>query len=907
MVHTLFDIKPLLPLIARDCLILTPNNRLRHQIRLAYHAHLHSQTVASPRIYSLSEWQNLLWEALQNHGHPTSLCCLANSAQLDYLWQQVIAQSNTGGVESLTTFERCTVARQARAAHSHLLAWQQNIGALNCDPAITTWCEQFERALQDKNLITPEQQQQRLINAFANTVLMQEDNIVLHSFIDITPLSHALLQAASHTLTPLRNTPKQSIQMSRTSVDDPEQEIAAACQWARQVLTQDKEATVAIIAPQLTRDRGLIERHLTETFLQHWYDPKTPRAVMPVNISAAQTLADLPLINTTLQILHLNHNTVPVQQLIDILHSPFIGNRDQEIAQREFIVKQLKERATFTASLSSVAQFAQQFCQRQAGSNTHEQEHWQAFSKCLFNFIDLRRQQSALMLPSRWLDKFLQQLQSVGWSGTRTSDSVEYQLIDHWYILLEAFAAMDNLVGECDLSSALALLTSLAQNTPFQAETRSTPVQILGAFEAVGLQFSHCWVLGINDREWPAPLQPNPWLPKQLQAQLSMPHASLAREIDIAKHLVEHYRDCANQVIFSYAHQAGGWYTNVSPIIKDIEEKPLHALLNDCESQYGLFSVNWNRSQALTWVDCSHGPRLTTTAEQPAGGGQQLFKLQAQCPFNAFAQLRLHAEAFEPPTLGYGPREKGIIIHNALASIWQTLQNQSGLFALNDEELKTLIASTVTGCCTDIGKKDAQHLGDYYYTLEQNRIKQLLWQWLTWEKQRPGFTVIATEQNLRTEFAGVHMNLRIDRVDKLDNGDILLLDYKTSSASINTWMQDRPLEPQLPLYSLCYPTSPHAISFALINADEIGMRGVAKNSDAIQIDGIKPSKKLGAANWQELIDRFHRQLQLLAEEIIAGDCRVMFAKGYQASRDPLAPLNRIFEGDYMHYRRQQGT
>ncbi len=920
MTRTLFNIEPLIPLIEAEQLILTPNNRLRNNIRLAYCAHRDQvdskrNVVPSPRVLSYREWQTQTWQSLQDSGYQPSLCNLANSTVIDTLWQQVLDEAGLEQTGVRSTLERRALAKQAQQAHATLLAWRiapdDNKGlSQDFDPEILSWCAAFEEKIKQHRIVTEEIAQGILLQAFSEGVLTPENDLYLHSFVDITPLSQALISAAATNHHRLQSNNQPLQKCLKTVAEDQHQEFTQAANWAWKILQEKPDATIAIIAPQLARDRDKIERHFCEVFESHYYDPQQLRTALPFNISAAQNLAQTQVIANTLQLLDFNRPRLTLDQAFTILNSPFFGSQQDEMGLRAKIIQGLKKTGSFTCSPSEIAQLASIACTQQASfiDNAEQDRNfsWQKTSKALFSFIEIRRREKTKQLPSQWVDVFIQQLQTLSWPGDRRIDSVEFQQMKYWYQLLEDFAGLDCLDIQLSLQEALSKLRELANNTPFQTETRDTPIHIVGAFEAVGLQFSHCWILGLNDKEWPAPLRPNPLLPKRLQFVEKMPKASLEREIELAQALTHYFLQAAPECVISYSKQVGHGQGNISSLVSDIKGKEIKGVeLSQLVHTLppGLNTLN-SEAKQTEWVHCEKGPALQSSADEPARGGQNIFKQQALCPFNAFAQLRLNAIEPDPPSLGLNPADRGNVIHNALAVLWESITSHTNLIAYSSGQLYKKIEAAVKGCFQSIRKKDVLLLGEHYYQLEQQRIIILLQNWLDQEKKRPPFTVIGTEEELKTEFQGIHLSMRVDRIDQLESGEILLLDYKTSSQTPATWLQQRPTEPQLPLYSLCYPAEVAGISFATVNSEDMGLRGVADNAEQLGINGIKSTAKVAKIeSWPALKSLFESSLRQLAEEILQGDCQVMFQGGqYQQDRDPLASLNRYTEIDYIDYR-----
>ena len=67
---------------------------------------------------------------------------------------------------------------------------------------------------------------------------------------------------------------------------------------------------------------------------------------------------------------------------------------------------------------------------------------------------------------------------------------------------------------------------------------------------------------------------------------------------------------------------------------------------------------------------------------------------------------------------------------------------------------------------------------------EQRRLRDLLCKWLRIEGQREPFEVERLEQDVEiARHAGLAFSVRIDRVDKLQDGSRVLIDYKIGLAS----------------------------------------------------------------------------------------------------------------------------
>src|SRR3954454_23900998 len=78
-------------------------------------------------------------------------------------------------------------------------------------------------------------------------------------------------------------------------------------------------------------------------------------------------------------------------------------------------------------------------------------------------------------------------------------------------------------------------------------------------------------------------------------------------------------------------------------------------------------------------------------SSEPLSGGVGVIKSQAQCPFRAFAEYRLHAQRPEDACFGFDPRERGGYLHRALEAVWKCLESSERLLQASDSELRTLL------------------------------------------------------------------------------------------------------------------------------------------------------------------------------------------------------------------------
>ncbi len=148
-----------------------------------------------------------------------------------------------------------------------------------------------------------------------------------------------------------------------------------------------------------------------------------------------------------------------------------------------------------------------------------------------------------------------------------------------------------------------------------------------------------------------------------------------------------------------------------------------------------------------------------------------------------------------------------------------------------------------------------------------------------WVKRMP-FRVLATEHPLPLESAppsvrDLGLRLRVDRIDELPDGRLLIVDYKTGRAppALGDLWGQRPRAPQLPLYAIAGKAE--AIAFAQISAGDIRWIGVGQ--DAWGIDGVITPDSLtkgSCADWEALRASWWTAIDRLARDILTGDFSV---------------------------------
>lgn len=855
--------QPLFAALTERDLVLTPNRRLSRFVTRQHQLWQRQQGLtawSSVRCLSWQAWVQSIWSGMQVRSLPGADRWLVSAAEERQLWRSVI-EEHSNDYPLLVPDSLADVAAQA---WQRLLLWRQNARDLPEDieevALFKIWAEAFDQRLGQLGALDGASMQARVLTALESGELALPPAIHLLGFDDFNPLQQAFLSALEQSnIAVHHHSPQQRGRVQRVQLADGAAEIERAARWASALVAENNQLSIAIVVPQLAQLRPEVERVFTQVFEPQYILPHKPRHAAGFNISAAQPLAQVPLITAALTALKLNQQSLERADVSALLLSPFIGS-ERELAPRAVIDGQVQARY-LALNLSALRALVGEH-QNPDGDIACPGLHQQLldFTQCALP-VRGRKQGYA-----QWAELFDQQLHCLGWPGTRTLDTLEYQQLAQWPELLEQLAQLDRVAEPVSLTQALSELNRLAY-TPFHAQTADSPVQILGLLEAAGQQFDYLWVMNLDDRAWPQACEPNPLLPVALQRRWQMPRASAERELHVARQLTERLCHSAQEVVFSSACTQEDQPLRVSPLIASIAEIDANHLPDGLASNYARLLLG----QKLERIRDDVAPEIG--AQETVRGGTQILQNQAACPFRAFARHRLLAERQEPLEPGITPIVRGLLLHRALETLWGALQDQQALLLLSEDALEAQIDAALQDAWRSISA--ARGLGDNLRRLEIERAQHLLLAWMAMEKTRPAFRVLAQEQAQTLSLSGLAIHVRLDRVDELlDSGGRLVIDYKTGQADPKSWASERPDEPQIPLYTMVQEAV-QAAAFGVLNAHQVGMLGLGEGGDESPgLTSLHDFRGDLPSTWEALLEHWHQTISRLAQSFSEGQAQV---------------------------------
>ena len=882
--HSFYDITPLEPLIEAGFTLLTPNYRLARRIRsewdevrAAAGARAWEPLPAEPlEAWLLGQWRRAVATQLL----PPRVLLAAGQSQ--EIWQQVIEeeQHRAGQYHLL---QPAAAAAQAAEAREMALRWRLDLGAratrqefdLAEDCACRLrWCDRITSRLEEAGLATPTDAIAMLPGCAGQ---LPPAKVALLEVDDLPPLFMACLDALCEKIEVVgpQGAPARC---ALAAFDDRRAELAAAARWAHRVSREDAGITVGIVLQDTGTDRGALEYLLRREFgcLGEAYGS------LPVNFSTGITLDRAPVVRDALRILRLGLHSVPLKEVVALLQTRFAMLPDAQSSLATLFLARLHEDMREAIPLADL---------RHAASQT-ELDGIRGLSlgrylMAMFTLRELQRPAS----PSSWIERFTDVLDLWGWPGPGPLDSLEYQQVERWYETLEEFAGYDAIHPSLRLEAALQLLERCLARQVSQPQSADSNVQVLGPLEAAGLAFDHLWLCGMQGSSWPAPPRPNPFIPAALQRRLQMPHASAEREWAFADGLMQQYRRSTNELIASYARQLDGIPDTASALLEGFE--PCDSV--EWTSAGSPWLEQW-RARELEPMPDGAAPPVDEAELASLRGGSGLLEDQSHCPFRAFARRRLQVEALPEASVGLSSAERGSLLHSALYILWGELGDSSALAALQPAAGQRLVSDAVEGALQTLpARRRAGQLA--FIELERQRLQELLGEWLAVERSRvEAFTVYRREEGIQLVLDRLEVSLRVDRIDQLQDGSLVVIDYKSGQGSVSDWLGERPAKPQLLLYGSAAPAPPAAIAFARVRPRACAYVGLGRTEAAPGIStdiGKSVRNRSGARDWQSLNDEWCAHLERLAREFLAGEARVDPLSAASCAWCNLHPLCRV--------------
>jgi probable DNA repair protein len=773
----------------------------------------------TPAIYSWNGWLRKHWAQLAAVP-PAGLPALLSPRQERLVWERVLRESP----ESSAILDLSAAAALAASAHSLAHSWRIPLsgpayGYTDDSAAFERWQSRVSGICRDEGWAPA-----CFLPELLEPYLDKSEELHLAGFHHATPQQLEFFgRFPNRRIMP---PPAVAAQIHSFEFRDAAAEWRAAAEWAAAAVESNPAASIAIVAAETARHRSLAAQALDRCLPGAW------------RFTAGIPLAAEPLVASALNLLEFLSPYPPLSAIGANLLSPYIAGVSAERFARAAEDARLRARRGPSVPLREAVSADR--CPR--------------FHAMTAAWLDRQKSLPTRQSPGAWARDFHALLATFRWTEEVALTAREYSAHEAWRDALSEFASLERVIGPLTASEALSALTNLIAELSFEDPgSAAAPVEIMPPEEAAGGSFTHVWLSGFHDHAWPPPASAHPFLPVSLQRKHGVPQSSTRLSLERAEAITAELLRCGETIIVAHAR-----------FDKDREQRCSHLLPKARTDLSVLQDPRPGESVVLESLLDETAPPL------PAGethlGGVKIFQWQSCCPFHAFAEFRLHARPLEDPPTGFDPRDRGALLHTALDYCWKDLKSSAKLKSLDPRALNEVVLGAVDRALIDKWVP-VNPLGRQMQSVERERLTKLLCQWLSRERERrEGFRVLEAESERPVQISGLGIHVRIDRVDQLDDGSVVLIDYKSSKKVKSAWAGGRPAEPQLPLYAVTAEPPVAGVAFATVRPGECDLAGHSVRNGILD-GGGKEAELPPIEDWRSV-------LSALAESYLRGDAPV---------------------------------
>lgn len=779
-------------------LVLVPNRGIQQLVLASYFQGPGGQELkarAAPPVEVLSIWAaKQLQRGLLVAGHACRV--QPSRLRLRRLWERAIEATDQQG---LLPSDIQSLAREAMEADRLCEHWLIPAGLLPGrswnDEGFCRWRERVHANLDAHGWLDASGALRELASLLESGdpwPVTLPGQLGLRGFVERTPLERRLLSALESRGVALVETEQglpQAADLMTECYPDRDSEIRAAADWAREQLALGA-GRIAIAVNDFPAVRARLERAFQHTFHPDHALASSVPEVPVYHVHGGSELVREPLVRAAFDLLELSISGMtraqPFALLSRWLLSPAWQGADTEAAGRARLELALRRSERFRPTLAFVADLARKF-------------------DCP-GLLELAGRIPGAEVAPTPAGRFYAWLSHWGWPGPMAAGERARQAVDHVRKALEelefsgpasddvAFKDLQQLCRERQMRSAGGVLS---------------PIQVLPVEDLVGQRFDQTRVINLHGDNWPAPVRLNRLLPFSVNGHL--PRSDMQRQYQHFDALQRSVLASAPRVRFSRAEQVDGVQTSVSPLLGalGIEEGDGRVAAGGVPgaAQAGLAWSVWPGAgdstevagrDALNTVERHTGPPLDAGITS-LRGVVGVLNLQSACPWAAFLVHRLDAQFAEPPAPFADAAYTGSLVHRALYRLYRP--HLGSVRAPARSEVPEAVNHALNSA------EVQARLAPAAIEAERRRIEALLQEWLEAEQSLYLGQPHLLEQSREADLAGFSFEVRLDRLDLLKSGS-LVLDYKTGTLPRTSWGDERPGELQLPLYAVLAKADP---------------------------------------------------------------------------------------------------
>ncbi len=654
-----------------------------------------------------------------------------------------------------------------------------------------------------------------------------------------------------------------------------EHECMQIVEWCKTQIENNKK--ILIVTPQLDQIIDRLTSMLDKTFHPETFTPSLSQEKRIYQFSLNTPLFHLSMVYLNFKLIEVAaRGTSKINELKNILsHSGW--SESKELCRRYRLINYLERKRRGNISIKDLIEMSELI---------EDLNDEIPYLKTHLNQIYASHHEWRIKRnPSGWIKAFDMYLKNIQSSLLNPKDAFEESIYEVWNKTNETIASLDNLMGEISIQEMLDVLQYYLKKTTHQHQHQGNfKIDILGFHESVYEKYDATWIMNLNEHHWPIPHQYNPFIPIKIQHDR---HISTheKRHLNASK-ILDKFIHTSPFVTLSYAKKMGEEEIFPSPTLYSFVSSKL---LEDTNFKYKKNKLN---HEFIEYIEDNTSNKIEV--QKTVKSGIKLLEAQSICPAWAFYEFRLGAKQIEDEDEeNLTTRLRGNLFHKTLEEFWTEYKSSSLVSALNEKELSKKIQE-ITHKNISIERKNYPRILSEFFNIEEMRLISYLEKWIHHELKRGDFEVKETEKNIPIHLGCLNFNIKIDRIDEVNQNNIVI-DYKSGTTkTLNEWFLNAYGELQMPFYALFASNKPiDAIAIGLINAAKPQWIGIGRDKDLLQ--GIKDSTATQYQSWDDLIGFWKCRIDDAIKSYESGNAAVKFTREKDIAYCQVKPILRLPE------------
>lgn len=832
---------------------------------------------AEERVLSLHNFIDSLFKKHLNINMPPRVL---NGIEEKLLWESSIKQYKKSSFDLSNIDSLSETANQANRLIDQFNISENTLKSKELSEEhafFNAWRLIFKKYCHDKDVITFNGLIKIVIEHIKNHDISIEHPITFVGFEFTTPIEELFIEACkTQTDVVFFKGAKIAPYIESRAFLNQEHECMCAVEWCKTQIEHDKK--ILIVTPQLDQIIDRLSSLLDKTFHPETFKPSLSQEKRIYQFSLNTPLFHLSMIYLNLRLIELGaRGFSDIKDLKSILsHSGWSDS--QEVCQRYRLINQLERKRRGNVLINDLIEMFKS----EDGLN-----ELTPFLKIHLDHIQAAHNEWRIKRnPSEWVKTFEIYLKNIQSSLLAPKDTYEESIYEAWKKITEALSSLDNLMDEISIQDMLDTLQYYLKKTTHQHEHQGNfKIDILGFHETTFETYDATWIMNLNEHHWPTPHQYNPFIPIKIQHNSHI--FTHEKHQQHAMKILDKFTHTAPTVVLSYAKKMGEEEIFPSSILHTVVSSKL---LEDTNYKYIKNILNHN---VIEYIEDNTSIKID--AYQTVKTGIKLLEAQSICPAWSFYEFRLGAKHLEVEDEGnLTTRLRGNLFHKILEQFWAEYNSASLVSALGEKELSKKIQA-ITHKAISIEKKKSPRIMPEFFNIEEIRMISYLEKWIQHELKRGDFEVKETEKNIPVHLGCLNFNIKIDRIDKVNESKIVI-DYKSGATkTLNEWFLNSYGELQMPFYALFASDKPiDAIVIGVINTSKPRWVGIGRDTDLLK--GIKDvSSVTPYQSWDELIGFWKCRINEAIKGYEEGDAAVKFAREKDMAYCHVKPILRLPE------------